>query len=110
MKKLTIAFCGALLVSSAAAAALAQGTVWSLDARITETIRALDKGVADGAITRPEYYNSTHGVHEVQAHEREWLKAHGGHLDPATEHQFDGDLDNIINGVHWVRPEWHHPW
>jgi hypothetical protein len=109
MKKFAIALCGSLLVASAAAPAVAQGQ-WGLDARIAETERALEKGAADGAITRAEYQVAINNVHDVERRDQQFKAAHGGVVDGAQLRQLEADLDRVLADTHWLRPEWRRPW
>ncbi len=119
MNTLAIVVVASLAAASAAPAAFAQAgyggpgggpAVWTLDARIAEVERSLDKGAADGALDRREYDNAKRVVRDIKVHEREYMDSHGGQLDPSVRLRFEEDLDTIIGQTHWKRQEWRRPW
>jgi hypothetical protein len=109
MKRFAVALCGALLIGLAGQPAVAQPGGWGLDARIVEVQRAIDRGVADGALDRPQYEH-VEGILQDIRHKRDEILRARGALEPAQTQSFEVQLDTLVNEIRWARNEWRRPW
>ena len=108
MKKFVAVVCGTLLMGSAALPAAAQPGSWTLEARIQEVQRAIDNGVASGALDRNEYNRTETRLHQIEGKRNELIRI--GNLGPPQRATLEGEVDSLASQIHWMRGGWRRPW
>jgi polyisoprenoid-binding protein YceI len=111
MKKFATMFCAVVMAALTALPAAAQNAVWTLDARIVEVQRAIDKGVADGALDRAQHDRIQFELTDIRRRRDDYSHTHAGHVTPDATQKFEAALDTVVNQIHWIRAsEWRRPW
>jgi hypothetical protein len=88
----------ALFVAVAAPLAANAGEVHN---RIVHQQARIDRGVADGRLTRGEYYSTQRHLQTIAAHRRADLRANGGRLTPAERRQLNGELNRNSRRIYF---------
>lgn len=104
-----------LLAAACAAGCLAVATAafaqdqWTLDRREVWVDHLADDALRDGQIDPNQSALIHQRVRDVKEKERHKLR--NGTLSPADMQELEGDLDQMLDEIHWLRSDHpHHPW
>jgi len=106
MKKLVLSAAASLLVVGAAAAQpMGPGGPggWDLGRREAWLQQRIDRGVADGSLTRPEARRVQRELGRIRMDERRSREMHGGRLSPADRDRLQARLDQLSDHIRWAR-------
>jgi hypothetical protein len=109
MKKMMLSSVAAALAlataSAGASAAFAQPGPggWDLGRREAWLQQRIDRGVADGSLTRPEARRVQRQLVRIRMEERRMRRMDGGGLRPADRDRLQARLDNVSDHIRWAR-------
>lgn len=101
---------GCLLGAGAALAQPGPGA-WDLNRREGWLQERIDRGVADGSLTRREAHRVQGQLNRIRFEERRMRRMHGGELIPPDRDRLQMQLDGLSDHIRWARHnDFRRPW
>jgi hypothetical protein len=104
MKKLALSAAAAVCLLSAGVASAQPGPGgWDLGRREAWMQQRIDRGMADGSLTRHEGHRVQRELNRIRYEESRLRRMSGGRLRPGDRDRLEAQLDNLNTHIRWAR-------